>query len=57
MKKISFRMKKILLPISFLIAFGLSFTLSFERLREMKLFFMLLFFAAMAADILFLMLF
>lgn len=56
MKKLSYRMKKILLPISFLIAFGLSFTLSFERLREMKLFFMLLFFAAVAAGILFLML-
>lgn len=56
MKKLSYRTKKILLPISFAIAFGLSFALSFERLREMKLFFMLLFFAAVAADIFFLML-
>lgn len=56
MKRLSYRAKKILLPISFVIAFGLSFVLSFERLREMKLCFMLLFFAAVAADILFLML-
>ena len=56
MKKISYRTKKILLPIFFVVAFGLSFLLSFERLREMKLLFMLLFFAAMAADILFWML-